>query len=213
MRYLGLGCRGEARGDVVIWWKICWNKFLRSFREILACRKGRGQAGGGYYGKVSGKVSRKPCSLNQYSLKQHYALGLMFAQFRKQQLQSYSFHSRDRPRPLMSRCGEIRKKNISKLWILVMMTNVGGGLPGGGDGILHGFEFLNIWMVRYEKGVRVRNGLLNRSAYPVSPSQRWREWNGWEMVEKYFAHIPPSVLRARKRRIMVSELISLLHIP
>jgi len=83
---------------------------LRSFREIPVCRKGRGQAGGGYYEKVLRKVSRKPYNLDQYSFKQHYAFGLMFAQFCKQQLQSYSLHSCDRPRPLMSRCGEIRKK-------------------------------------------------------------------------------------------------------
>jgi len=70
---------------------------LGSFREIPVCRKG----GGGYYEKLLRKVSRKPYSLDQYSFKQHYALGLMFTQFRKQQLQSYSFHSRDRPRPLM----------------------------------------------------------------------------------------------------------------
>jgi len=27
MRYLGLGRREEARGCVVIWWKMCSNKF------------------------------------------------------------------------------------------------------------------------------------------------------------------------------------------
>jgi len=173
----------SRRGGVVIWWKICWH--WHSFREIPVCRKGRGQTGGGYYEKVSRPVSRKPQSLDQYSIKEHYALGLMFAQFRKQQSQSYSFDSHDRPRPLMSRSGEIRKKNISKLWILVMMTNARVGLPEGGDGILHGFEFLNIWMVRHgKKGIRVRNGFLNRCVYPVSPSQRWPEC--WEIRWKIF---------------------------
>jgi len=28
MRYLGLGCREEARGGVIIWWKICSHKIL-----------------------------------------------------------------------------------------------------------------------------------------------------------------------------------------
>jgi len=74
-----------------------------------------GQARGGYYEKLSKRFSRKLYSLDQYNFKQHYALGLMFSQFPKQQLQSYFFHSRDRHRPLISRCGEIRKKNISKL--------------------------------------------------------------------------------------------------
>ena len=72
-----------------------------------------------------------------------------------------------------------------------MMTNVGGGLPRGGDGILHGFEFLNIWMVRHEKGVRVRNGLLNRCVYPVSLLNVDRNVEKYS-VEKYFAHIPPT---------------------
>ena len=90
---------------------------------------------------------------------------------------------------LSSRCGEIRKKNISKLWILVMMTNVGGGLPGGGDGILHRFELLNIWMVRHEKGVRVQIGPLNRCAQPVSPSQRWAEC--WEIRWEIFCPYSP----------------------
>jgi len=108
-------------------------------------------------------------SLDHYKFKQHHALRFMFAKIHKQQLQSYFFHSRDRPQPLMSRCGEIRKKDISKLWILVMMTKDGGGLPGGGDGILHGFDFLNIWMVRHEKGVCVRNGILNRCDLPSQP--------------------------------------------
>ena len=162
--------------------------FSRSFREIPVYRKGRGQTGGGYYEKCPEKSPANYIAWMSIN-KQHYALSLMFAQFRRQQLQSYSFHSRDRPRPLMSRCGEIRKKNISKLWILVMMTNVGGGLPGGGDRILQGFEFLNIWMVRHEKGVRVRNGLLNRCEYPVSPSQRWPEC--WEMRWEMFCPYSP----------------------
>jgi len=102
-------------GGVVIWWKICW----RPFREIPVHSKGRGQAGGGCYEMVSRKVSRKPYSLDHYKFKQRYALSFMFAKIRKQNLQSYSFHSRDLAQPLMSRCGEIRKKNISKLWILL----------------------------------------------------------------------------------------------
>ena len=69
------------------------------------------------------------------------------------------------------------------------MTNVGGALPGGGDGILHGFEFLNIWMVRHEKGVSVRNGLLNRCVYTVSPSQRW--WECWEIRWEIFCPYSP----------------------
>jgi len=159
----------------------------RSFREILVCKKGRGPAGKGYYEIVSRKISRKPYGLDHYTFKQHYAWRFMFAKFRKQQLQAYSFHSRDRPQPLMLRCGEIRKKNISKLWILVIMTKVGGGLPGGGDGILHGFEFLNIWMVRHEKGVRVRNGLLNRCDLPSQPFSTLTEMlrNCWEIFCPY----------------------------
>jgi len=39
----------------------------------------------------------------------------MFAQFPKQQLQSYFFYSCDCPRPLMSRCGEIRKKEYLQI--------------------------------------------------------------------------------------------------
>jgi len=93
----------------------------------------------------------------------------MFAQFRKQQLQSYSFHSRDRPWPLMSRCGEIRKKNTSKLWILVMIINVGGGLPGGGDGILQGFEILNIWKVRHKKRCPSAKWPLEQAWVPCQP--------------------------------------------
>ena len=165
-------------------------KIWRSFREITVCRKGRGQAGGGYYEIVSAKVSRKLYSLDHDKFKQHCALSFMFAKFRKQQLQSFSFHSRDRPQPLTSRCGEIRKKNISKLWILVMMTKVGGGLPGGGDGILHGFEFLNIWMVRHEKGVRVRNGLLHRCDLPSQPFSTLTEMlrNRWEIFCPYSSY-------------------------
>jgi len=48
-------------------------KFGRSFREILVQRKGRGQAGGGFYEIVSRKVSRKPYSLDHYQFKQHDA--------------------------------------------------------------------------------------------------------------------------------------------
>ena len=147
MSYLGLGCRGEAKGGVVIWWKTCDINFFSLLSRNSGIQERKRQGRRGVLWKVLRKVSRKPYSLDQYKFEQHYALSLMFAQFRKQQLKSYSFHSRDCPRPLMSRCGEIRKKNISKLWILVMMTNVGGGLPGGGDGILYGYEFLNIWMV------------------------------------------------------------------
>jgi len=122
----------------------------------------------------------------------------MFAKFRIQQLQSCFFHSRDRPLPLMSRCSEIRKKNISKLWNLVIMTKVGCGLPRGGDGILHGFEFLNIWMVRHKKGVRVRNGLLDRFELPSQPFSTLTEMlrNRWEI----FCHIPLSHFR---RKILV----------
>jgi len=122
----------------------------------------------------------------------------MFAKIRKQQLQSYSFHSRDRPQPLMSRCGEIRKKNISKLWILVMMTKVGGGLPGGGDRILHGFEFLNIWMVRHEMSV-CEIASWTVVIYQVSPSQRRRKCG--KIVQKYCAHIPPTVTSFAKGNV------------
>jgi len=71
------------------------------------------KAGGGYYEKVSEKVSRKPYSLYQNKFQQHYVLSLMFAQFRKQQLQSYPFHSRDRP---WSSCRDVVrfKKGISQ---------------------------------------------------------------------------------------------------
>jgi len=71
------------------------------------------KAGGECYEKVSEKVSRKPYSLYQNKFQQHYVLSLMFAQFRKQQLQSYPFHSRDRP---WSSCRDVVrfKKRISQ---------------------------------------------------------------------------------------------------
>ena len=178
--------RGQGRCSNIVENMLTQN-FWRSFREIPVQRKGRGQARGGNYEIVSKKFSRKPYSLDHHKFKQHYVLSFMFAKFRKQQLQSCSFHSRDRPQPLMSRCCEIRKKNISKLWNLVIMTKVWGGLPGGGDGILHGFEFVNIWMVRHEKGVCVRNGLLNMCNLPSQPFSTLTEMlrNRWEIFCPY----------------------------
>ena len=97
MWYLGLRCRGEATGGVVIWWKLCWHKFFDTpFEKFRYAGKEEARPEGHIYEKVSRKVSRKPYSLVQYSIKQHYALDLMFAQFRKQQSQLYSFHSRGR---------------------------------------------------------------------------------------------------------------------
>jgi len=76
----------EDRGGVVIWWKTRWHIFLRGqlreilvwksrpFREFPVLRKGRGQAGRGYYEHASKNFSRKPYRLYQSCSWQHNAL-------------------------------------------------------------------------------------------------------------------------------------------
>ena len=79
------------------------------------------------------KISRELYNLEHYKFKE-----FMFAKIRKQQLQSYSFHSLDRPQPLMSRCGEIRKKNVK----IVNSSNDDKGCGwAGGDGMLKDLNF------------------------------------------------------------------------
>jgi len=133
MRYLGLGCREEDRGGVVIWWKICSHKILTLLSRNSGTEERKRPGRKGILWNSVEKVSRKLCRLDHYKFKQHYESSFMFAKIRKQQLQSYSFHSIDHCQPLMSRYGEIRKIRTS------------------------------------EKGVRVRNGLLNRCDLPSQP--------------------------------------------
>ena len=71
-------------------WTGAWDSFWPSptasvpAREILVHRKGRGQAGGGYYEKALKNVSHKPCSSVQFYSKQHGALGFVMSHFRAQ---------------------------------------------------------------------------------------------------------------------------------
>ena len=62
-------------------------------RKFRSDGKEEARPGGVNNEKRLEKASRKPCSLNLCCFEQHNELGFMFAQFRTQNLQSYSYHS------------------------------------------------------------------------------------------------------------------------
>jgi len=114
-------------------------------------------------------------------------LSFMFAKFRKRQLQPYSFHSRDHPQPLMSRCGDVRKMNYLKI--------VNSSNDDKGRGWADGRRKRNlawIWISQHLNGshgigVRVRNNLLNRCDLPSQSFSTLREMlrNRWEIFCSY----------------------------